>query len=283
MFSIGTRLAIVLAVSTIVAAGEPGGAGLDANSGTGRFAPGGMLLAEQHGHIVIVDLHPGTAAATAGLRRGDVLLAVNDVNLIDLDDLLPAAVVELIGGDSGPDLRLLVGRRGRTFGVLLPRPLLGAPPRGDPPAAPPALGEQAPSFTATDMQGRTIRLEDLRGRPLLLDFWASWCPPCRASAITMKRFADQFGDRLVIVGVSLDEDRSAFEAFVYNNHLPGYQVFDGGPGGPITTLYEAAAMGIPYSVLIDPDGVVLHMGPSLQAKEKAIARLLEAAADGNGS
>ena len=133
------------------------------------------------------------------------------------------------------------------------------------------------------MLGQPVRLEDLLGRPLILDFWASWCPPCRASAITLRRFADQFGDRLVIVGVSLDQDRSAFEAFVYNHHLPGYQIYDGGPRGPITTLYDAASAGLPYSILIDPEGAVLHMGSSLQAKEKEISRLLDAAADDDDS
>jgi peroxiredoxin len=283
MSATAARHAFLLAVLSIVSPGAQGGADTEASRSAGVSSPGGMLLAEQRGHIVIVGLLPGAAAAAAGLRQGDVLLAVNEVNLIDLENLTPAAVLALIGNDPSADLRLIIGRGGRTFGLQLPRALLDAPPGVDRPATPPAEGEPAPAFTATDMQGRTVRLDDLRGRTVLLDFWASWCPPCRASAITLKRFTDQFGDRLAIIGISLDEDRSAFEAFVYNHHLPGHQIHDGGPAGPITTLYDAASYGIPYSVLIDPDGDVLLMGASLQAKEKAISRLLGAAGNGDGS
>lgn len=283
MSAIGPCLALILAVLTIVAPGATGGVDRPAGREADLPALGGMLLEQQRGHIVLVDLLPGTAAAAAGLLPGDVLLAVNEVNLIDLENLSPAAVIDLVADDAEADIRLIVGRRGRTFGVQLPRALVDAPPRSALPPMPPQVGEKAPTFTATDMEGRSVCLEDLRGRPLLLDFWASWCPPCRASAITLRRFADQFGDKLVVVGVSLDQDRSTFEAFVYNNHLPGYQIHDGGPTGPITTLYGAATVGIPFSILIDPDGDVLLMGASLQAKEQAIARLLEAAAHGDGS
>jgi peroxiredoxin len=283
MPAIGPCLALIFAILVIVAPGATGGVDTPAGRDADPPALGGMLLAEQRGHIVLVGLLPGTAAAAVGLLRGDVLLAVNEVNLIDLENLSPAAVIDLVADDAESDIRLIVGRRGQTFGVQLSRALVDAPPRRALPPMPPQVGEQAPTFTATDIEGRSVRLEDLRGRPLLLDFWASWCPPCRASAITLKRFADQFGDKLVMVGVSLDQDRSTFEAFVYNNHLPGYQIHDGGPSGPITTLYGAATVGIPFSVLIDPDGDVLLMGASLQAKEQAIVRLLEAAAHGDGS
>jgi peroxiredoxin len=282
MFSSVPFLAVIFAVLTTVAFVPPAQVDTPQRHAGDPLASGGMLLAEQHGRIVIIDLLPGTAAAAAGLLEDDVLLAVNAVNLIDLEDLSPAAVVELFAGDIEADIRLIIGRGGQTFGVHLLRTLLNAPPaRALPPVAP-RVGEPAPSFTATDLRGRHVRLDDLRGQPVLLDFWASWCPPCRDSAITLRRFADQFGERLTIVGVSLDEDQDAFEAFVYNHHLPGYQVHDGGPTGPITTLYGAAAAGIPYSILIGPDGEVLHMGVSLQDKEKEISRLLDPAANDDG-
>jgi thiol-disulfide isomerase/thioredoxin len=283
MFTVGRCFAPILAVLTITAPAAAGTAASAASRDVDRSAAAGLLLEEQRGHIVIVELLPGTAAAAAGLRRGDVVLAVNGVNLIDLEVLSAAAVADLIAGDAESDITLIIGRKGQTLDVELSRALIDDPPGLARPPQPPVVGEQAPAFTATDMQGRSVRLEDLRGRPLIIDFWASWCPPCRASAITLKRFADQFGDRLAIVGVSLDEDRGDFEAFVYNHHLPGYQVHDGGPSGPITTLYGAADAGVPYSVLVDPEGEVLHVGASLKAKEQAISRILEAAAHGEGN
>jgi thiol-disulfide isomerase/thioredoxin len=119
-----------------------------------------------------------------------------------------------------------------------------------------------------------VSLTALRGRPVLIDFWASWCPPCRDSAIALRRLADQYGDRLIIVGVSLDEDPRAFEAFVYNQHMPGRQISDGGPFGRIGVLYGVPAASIPYSVLISPDGTVLSVGNSLADKEEILVRLV---------
>jgi hypothetical protein len=78
------------------------------------------------------------------------------------------------------------------------------------------------------------------------------------------------------VGVSLDEDPKAFEAFVYNQHLPGIQLFDGaGWRGPIARLYEVPATGIPHYVLLDRDGRVAAIG-DLDEAEGAIARLARA-------
>ena len=243
---------------------------------------GGALL-EIHGDRVVVGkLLPGSPAEVTGLLVGDVLLVVNDVNLIDLDVMSPGAVMELLERDSTVDLRLIVGRGGGTLGVVLSRALLDAPGSLASARELPRIGETAPSFEGRDLHGNLVRLDDLRGRPILLDFWASWCPPCREAAITLRRFAAQFGEALTIIGVSLDDDPRAFEAFVYNHHLPGMQIHDGGPYGPIASVYGSASAGIPYSILIAPDGLVLEMGPSLQAKEEAIVRLLAAAPDGNG-
>ena len=244
---------------------------------------GGMLLVSRRDRVVIGKMLPGSPAAVAGLLEGDILLVVNDVNLVDLDILSPARILELFEKERHADLRLIVGRGAGTHRVFLSRARLEAT---DPPAGavePPRIGAEAPAFEGRDLHGNLLSLADLRGRPVILDFWASWCPPCRDEAITLRRFADQFGDRLNIVGVSLDDDPKAFEAFVYNVHLPGRQIFDGGPFGPISSRYGAAAAGIPYSLLISPDGRVIEMGPSLQDKETAISRLLARSTNGDES
>jgi peroxiredoxin len=68
-------------------------------------------------------------------------------------------------------------------------------------------GQPAPPFSVRDLEGRTVRLQDLRGRPVVLDFWATWCAPCRVSMpdldVLQERYADQ---GLVVLGLSLDED-----------------------------------------------------------------------------
>src|SRR2546428_254157 len=80
-------------------------------------------------------------------------------------------------------------------------------------------GSEAPKFAARGIKGEEVVLEALRGKPVLIEFWAAWCPPCRDSVIPLLRLAGEYGDRLVIVGVSLDTDPKAFEAFAYNHHL----------------------------------------------------------------
>ncbi|HZM71706.1 MAG TPA: redoxin domain-containing protein [Candidatus Cryosericum sp.] len=233
----------------------------------------GLLLEERRGRIVATRVLPGSPASQAGLKEGDVLLVIDDVSLVNLDRISTREVFRIFDRASGPSVRLVVGRGATTLGASLP--LHGAeasqpsPPRGEI-----EVGQAAPGFSARDLKGSEVSLAALRGRLVLIDFWASWCPPCRETAIVLRRLADQYGDRLVIIGVSLDEDPKAFEAFVYNHHLPGHQIGDGGPFGPISVLYGAPEAAIPYSVLVAPDGTILAAGRSLSDKDEIIARLI---------
>ena len=73
-------------------------------------------------------------------------------------------------------------------------------------AVPVHAGEsQAPSFTLRSLDGRLVRLSDYRGKAVVLDFWATWCKPCKASMPHLNTMQDRFGSRLVVVGVSIDD------------------------------------------------------------------------------
>jgi cytochrome c biogenesis protein CcmG/thiol:disulfide interchange protein DsbE len=235
---------------------------------------GGMLLEARGGRVVVAKILDGSVAARAGLEPGDAILVVGDRAVVDLDRPTPSEILRAVERIRGDTVRLVVGRGAGTLGVLLAARGPGATAAAGPAA--PVIGGTAPGFEARAFDGRTVSLTALRGRPVLIDFWASWCPPCRDAALVVRRLADQHGGRLAIIGVSLDEKRDDFEAFVYNLHLPGDQVFDGGPRGPVTTLYGAAAAGLPFAVLIAPDGTVAATGRSPLAVEGAIERLLGA-------
>lgn len=234
----------------------------------------GLLLEARGDRAVVTRVLPGSPAASAGLMAGDVLLVVDDQVVSDLQ---PAPPVELfrridswIEDRRNTSIRLVIGRGGRTMGVTLPT---GLPPAAVTPGAI-AVGQPAPPFSGKDQEGRAVASGDLRGRVVLLDFWASWCPPCREAALVVRRLAAQHGDRLAVVGVSVDDDPRAYEAFVYNQHLPGTQIHDGGPRGPISAAYGAPAAGLPYSVLIAADGTIAAVGRSPAEVERALERLL---------
>lgn len=271
MHAAGPTVLAVLAAGTILAFHSPGSPVASESSVT--FA--GMTLEVRQGRLVVAEIRPGSAAAAAGLLTGDTLLVVNESNLIDLDPISAEAAVDLLRKERGDEARLIVGRGAGTFGVALPlrQPIAG--PEG--PREPPATGTEAPDFSARTLKGETISLHALRGRPVLVDFWAAWCPPCRDAVIPLRRIATEHGDGLTIVGVSLDDDPKAFEAFAYNHHLPGHQILDGGWHGTISTLYGIPSIGIPYAVLIDAKGRVVTAGTTLDEHEKAIVRLLAAA------
>ncbi|MGP4059933.1 peroxiredoxin family protein [Halobacillus litoralis] len=72
------------------------------------------------------------------------------------------------------------------------------------PNAPDGLeeGEQAPDFTLQTLEGETVKLSDFKGKKVFLNYWATWCPPCREEMPEMQRFHEEFGDEVVILAVN---------------------------------------------------------------------------------
>jgi len=78
-----------------------------------------------------------------------------------------------------------------------------------------ARGQVAPRLDALGSDGRPVRLANLAGRVVVVDFWASWCEPCRASFPCLERLARTYGPRgLTVVGVGVDDERALFDRFV---------------------------------------------------------------------
>lgn len=86
-------------------------------------------------------------------------------------------------------------------------------PAGGLPAAP-AVGHPAPDFTLTTVTGETFTLSALRGKPVVLNFWATWCPPCRAELPELQAASGRYADQVVIVGVNQAEPADAVRGFV---------------------------------------------------------------------
>lgn len=122
-----------------------------------------------------------------------------------------------------------------------------------------AVGALAPEFTLTDLHGQPIAMSSLRGHYVLVDFWASWCKPCRAEnphvLAAYQRFRDQ-GAGFTVLSVSLDEKPAAWQQAVQQDGLPWTQVADPqGMRGPTGHLYQL--MGIPATFLLDPAGRIV--------------------------
>ena len=118
-------------------------------------------------------------------------------------------------------------------------------------------GKPAPNFFLPDQFGKTVRLSDYSGKVVYLDFWASWCDPCRALLPDTKDVWDQYRDKdFVVIGVSLDYTTNAWKKFIADQNLDWVQTFDDGKSvGSAVALYTVRA--IPQSYLIGKDGVVI--------------------------
>lgn len=116
-------------------------------------------------------------------------------------------------------------------------------------------GDRAPGFTLTTDTGQGIDLENYRGKYVLLNFWATWCPPCIQETPSLNQLHQELSDKgLIVLGVSVDEDTSAYDAFLDRFGIAFPTVRDPSRGVPTkygTNLY-------PESYLIDPDGYVVR-------------------------
>jgi peroxiredoxin len=121
---------------------------------------------------------------------------------------------------------------------------------------PAATGEHAVlAFTLKDMNGRDVTLSEFAGKPLVVNFWATWCPPCRVEVPDLVALSAKYRDRgLTIVGVSLDDSPDALRAFAGEFHVT-YPLL---VGLGHDDLFNAFQLGeaIPMSVLIRADGTV---------------------------
>lgn len=131
------------------------------------------------------------------------------------------------------------------------------------------VGSEAPDFTQNSPEGKPISLSSLRGKVVLIDFWASWCGPCRKENPNVKRVYEKYHSKgFEILGVSLDRSKEAWVGAIKQDGLPWQHVSD------LAFWDNAAAQqygvaAIPYTVLIDSKGIVLAKnlrGPALEAK-----------------
>lgn len=121
------------------------------------------------------------------------------------------------------------------------------------PARAVSAGESAPAFSLLDARGNLVALEALRGKVVYVDFWASWCGPCRQSFPWMNTLQQRYPDKLVVVGVNVDRRRADADKFLQTYPAQFTVVFDASGTTPAAWMVQ----GMPSSFLVDAQGKVV--------------------------
>ena len=115
-------------------------------------------------------------------------------------------------------------------------------------------------FTVTDLDGKTISMADLRGKVVLVNFWATWCPPCRAEIPDLVKLQEKYRDKLVILGISEDEDASPQEVKAFGaEQKMNYPIVMLTP--ELSKIFKGVS-ALPTTFVIDPEGKIRqrHIG-----------------------
>jgi thiol-disulfide isomerase/thioredoxin len=121
------------------------------------------------------------------------------------------------------------------------------------PAAP-RVNAPAPDFELQTLDGQSVKISDLRGRVILINFWATWCEPCRQEMPLLQESADRYGEKLAVLAVNNDEAPEIIRSFIDELELRLPALLD--PGAKVTQLYRVR--GFPTSVFVDSQGVVRY-------------------------
>lgn len=130
------------------------------------------------------------------------------------------------------------------------------------------LGQRAPAFTLEDLQNDEVSLSDFLGNVVILDFWASWCPPCRYSMPHLENLGTGYRDQgLVVLGVNLDENRQDAQTFLadngYSNIVTVWESYAAAQA--VKSLYGVS--GIPHTFLIDRQGIIRYSDHPIRIRD----------------
>ena len=135
------------------------------------------------------------------------------------------------------------------------------------------VGTPAPTVAALDLNGATVRLADLKGKYVLVDFWATWCAPCTTDLPRLQAaYAKYHPKGFEVVAVSLDESKKVVDEFVKARNLPWKQIHNATASGDLVEAFGVQT--IPSTFLIDPAGKIIRLELQGVALDKALETLI---------
>ena len=137
-----------------------------------------------------------------------------------------------------------------------------------------APGKPAPDFTLTGIDGKTYSIADFKGKLLYIDFWATWCSPCRAELPHLAKLKEAYANKnITIIGISLDDDKAAWEKMVTEEPMKGIQLHaEKAWQSDVSKSYQI--YGIPTFVLIDAEGNIIDY-PATRPSEPETILLID--------
>lgn len=141
--------------------------------------------------------------------------------------------------------------------------------------AAPQVGKLAPDFQLPDLNGQVVSLSGLRGKPVLINFWATWCPDCVEEMPYLQQIYDEWTDRgLVLLTIDIGESPATIKEFMLKYNLTMPVLLDARES--VAQRYNIT--GIPTTFLIDKDGVIrakiIGAFPSTEAIEKELSKIM---------
>jgi thiol-disulfide isomerase/thioredoxin len=142
------------------------------------------------------------------------------------------------------------------------------------------VGAPMPDLKSKNLEGKDVKLSDLKGKVVMLDIWATWCPPCRAMIPHSKKMVEKLkGKPFVLVGVSADAKKETLTSFMEKNEMPWTHWWNGASGG---ILAELGITAFPTIYLVDHDGVIRNKwigSPGGEVIDQAVEALVKEAED----
>jgi thiol-disulfide isomerase/thioredoxin len=198
------------------------------------------------------DAQPGTPADDRRPSRKAAWLAMGAV-------ALALGLIWIAPGVN--DTRTLSGSAAQAGGQVVGEENPGDPEDAD------VTGKQAPlQFTLKDMNGVDVKLANFKGKVILLNFWATWCGPCRAEIPSLVELQQQYGKDLVVLGVSIDDPVDKLKPYASEMKM-NYPVLVGDGRDDVQEAY-GPLWGIPVSVFVDRDGKIAKKHSGIASKEQ---------------